>query len=53
MGGFVSTGMVVCASNEAHDDVKCLEPPPGAPVGSLVAFAGVPAEPASASQVAE
>jgi hypothetical protein len=51
MGGFTSTGMVVCASNAAHDDVKFLAPPTGAPVGSLVTFAEVPSEPASAAQV--
>jgi len=50
MGGFKSQGMVMCAGNEAHDIVKFVAPPPGAPIGALVTFEGLPAAPASAAQ---
>ena len=54
LGGFPSHGMVLCASNEAHDRVLFVDPPPDAPVGALVTFGGeFPAAPASAAQVAK
>jgi tRNA-binding EMAP/Myf-like protein len=51
MAGFRSQGMVLCAANAAHDVVKFVAPPAGAPVGALVTFEGLPAAPASPSQV--
>ena len=54
LGGFPSHGMVLCASNEAHDVVKFVDPPPNAAVGALVTFGDAfPATPASAAQVAK
>jgi len=52
LGGFPSNGMVLCASNDAHDQVVFVEPPPGAEVGERVLFAGLPVvDAATASQV--
>ena len=51
MAGFASVGMVMCASNQAHDHVKMILPPESAPVGSLVTFDGLSSEPASSAQV--
>mmetsp|Transcript_86998 Transcript_86998/g.168492 ORF Transcript_86998/g.168492 Transcript_86998/m.168492 type:complete len:116 (-) Transcript_86998:243-590(-) len=51
MGGFTSTGMVVCASNAAHDHVLFVDPPEGTSPGDLVTFEGFPSAPASAAQV--
>lgn len=50
MGGFASNGMVMCASNDAHDQVFIIEPPPDAPVGSLVTYEGLDDKPASSAQ---
>jgi len=51
MGGFKSEGMVMCASNEAHDDVRFIVPPSSAPIGSLVTFHGLQSSPQSSAQV--
>ncbi|EFJ44995.1 hypothetical protein VOLCADRAFT_106157 [Volvox carteri f. nagariensis] len=51
MRGIKSNGMVLCASNDAHDVVEPLAPPADAPVGERVYFGeggknqGPPAEP--------
>lgn len=50
MGGFASNGMVMCASNDAHDQVVLVEPPADAPIGSLITFEGLEAAPASSAQ---
>jgi methionine--tRNA ligase beta chain len=51
MGNFKSEGMVMCSSNDTHDDVHFVEPPPGAPIGSLVTFEGLDSAPVSSAQV--
>ena len=51
LGGFKSHGMVLCASNAAHDQVELIEPPAGAKVGERVFIATESGEPASAAQV--
>ncbi|CAL5218911.1 g657 [Coccomyxa viridis] len=38
--GIVSSGMVLCASNEAHDKVEPVLVPEGVPVGERVSFEG-------------
>ena len=57
LGGFPSQGMVLCASNDAHDVVKFVDPPADAPIGALVSFAAsnpaYASSPASAAQVAK
>ena len=57
LGGFPSQGMVLCASNDAHDVVKFVDPPADAPIGALVSFAAsnpaYTSSPASATQVAK
>jgi aminoacyl tRNA synthase complex-interacting multifunctional protein 1 len=50
MGGFASNGMVMCASNAAHDQVLLVEPPADAPIGSLVTFDGLEGGPTSSAQ---
>ena len=40
LAGFSSNGMVLCASNEAHDVVKFVEVPVSAKVGDRVVFEG-------------
>lgn len=50
LGGFPSQGMVLCASNEAHDAVVFVDPPPGAAVGARVALRGLPNPCASDAQ---
>jgi len=42
--GFASNGMVLCASNDEHTEVKLVEPPAGAKVGDRVVFPGFPTE---------
>jgi len=42
--GFASNGMVLCASNDEHTEVKIVEPPAGAKVGDRVVFHGFPRE---------
>ncbi len=42
--GFASNGMVLCASNDEHTEVKLVEPPAGAKVGDRVVFRGFPRE---------
>eukprot|EP00620_Florenciella_sp_RCC1587_P016769 CAMPEP_0182558214 /NCGR_PEP_ID=MMETSP1324-20130603/1850_1 /TAXON_ID=236786 /ORGANISM="Florenciella sp., Strain RCC1587" /LENGTH=230 /DNA_ID=CAMNT_0024770381 /DNA_START=79 /DNA_END=771 /DNA_ORIENTATION=- len=51
LGGFKSTGMVLCASNDAHDAVVFVDPPAGAQPGDKVVFEGIANTPASAAQV--
>ncbi|CAM9342609.1 unnamed protein product [Discosporangium mesarthrocarpum] len=51
LGGFKSEGMVLCASNADHTEVKLVEPPPDVPVGSRVSVSGTEGEPATASQL--
>lgn len=51
LGGFKSEGMVLCASNSEHTDVKFLDPPVGSKVGDRIVFEGVPSAPVSAAQV--
>ena len=38
--GITSAGMLLCASNEAHDQVEPLAPPAGSSVGDLITFDG-------------
>jgi tRNA-binding EMAP/Myf-like protein len=40
LGGFPSNGMVLCASNAAHTDVRFVEVPASAQVGDRVVFEG-------------
>ena len=52
LAGFLSQGMVLCASSEDGSEVKILEPPAGAENGDRVVFSGVEnGEPASSSQM--
>jgi len=53
MAGFKSEGMVLCASNADHTEVKFLVPPSESKVGERVTFQGFQGEPLSASQVAK
>lgn len=48
MRGIKSNGMVLCASNAAHDAVEPLLPPADAPVGERVWFGEAKAQPAAA-----
>ncbi|PSC67857.1 nucleic acid-binding [Micractinium conductrix] len=45
MRDVMSYGMVLCASNDAHDQVDPVVPPEGVPVGERVAFEGYAAPP--------
>ena len=51
LGGFPSQGMVLCASNAAHDAVKFVDPPASAAIGDFVTFDGLDNPHASDSQV--
>jgi aminoacyl tRNA synthase complex-interacting multifunctional protein 1 len=51
MAGFKSEGMVVCASNADHTEVKLLQPPPGAKPGDRFSFPGYTGEPITPAQV--
>lgn len=51
LGGFKSHGMVLCASNEAHDRVEFIEPPADSVVGERVSVATETGEPLSAAQL--
>ena len=54
MRGVASNGMLLCASNEAHDQVETLSPPAGAQPGERVFFGDGNAqqpEPMSPNQV--
>jgi len=53
LGGFKSEGMVLCASNKAHDVVKFVEVPADAPVGEAVHFDGLEGAPATPAQIAK
>ena len=44
MRGILSSGMILCASNAAHDAVEPLAPPPGAAPGTRVTCEGFPGE---------
>ena len=46
--GVPSNGMVLCASNKEHTEVKLVVPPAGVPAGELITFAGHTSEPAAA-----
>jgi aminoacyl tRNA synthase complex-interacting multifunctional protein 1 len=49
--GFKSHGMVLCAADD-NDKVEFVEPPPGAHIGEVVAFEGLPTpQPLAPSQV--
>ena len=50
LAGFPSNGMVLCASDAAHEKVVCVDPPAGAAVGERVALAGLPNAPAEPKQ---
>ncbi|KAL4429006.1 hypothetical protein ABPG77_006045 [Micractinium sp. CCAP 211/92] len=45
MRDVMSYGMVLCASNEAHDQVDPINPPEGVPVGERITFEGYAKEP--------
>ncbi|KAL0037121.1 hypothetical protein WJX79_001503 [Trebouxia sp. C0005] len=45
MRDVMSYGMVLCASNDAHDQVEPILPPEGVPLGEKVSFEGYEAEP--------
>lgn len=45
MRDVMSYGMVLCASNDAHDQVEPILPPEGVPVGEKISFEGYDAEP--------
>ncbi|KAK9833687.1 hypothetical protein WJX74_002750 [Apatococcus lobatus] len=45
MRDVLSYGMVLCASNEAHDKVDPIIPPEGVSLGSRITFEGLTAEP--------
>ncbi|KAG6591055.1 methionine-tRNA ligase [Phytophthora cinnamomi] len=51
LGGFKSHGMVLCACDEAHENVQFVEPPADAKVGERVTVASESGEPVSAAQV--
>ena len=51
MAGFSSEGMVLCASDAAHETVKFVEAPAGSTPGERVVFEGLSGEPASAKQI--
>lgn len=53
MAGFKSQGMVLCASNADHTNVRLLEIPDSANVGDRVSFLGFNSEPAQPNQVAK
>lgn len=51
LGGFKSHGMVLCACDEAHENVQFVEPPADAKVGERVTVASESGEPLSAAQI--
>ncbi|ETM53543.1 methionine-tRNA ligase [Phytophthora nicotianae INRA-310] len=51
LGGFKSHGMVLCACDEAHENVQFVEPPTDAKVGERVTIASESGEPLSAAQI--
>jgi methionine--tRNA ligase beta chain len=51
LAGFKSHGMVLCASNEAHDRVEFIEPPADAAPGERVFISTESGEPLSAAQL--
>ncbi|KAF1781430.1 Methionyl/Leucyl tRNA synthetase [Phytophthora cactorum] len=51
LGGFKSHGMVLCACDEAHENVQFVEPPADAKVGERVTIASESGEPLSAAQI--
>ncbi|CEG47063.1 methionine-trna ligase [Plasmopara halstedii] len=51
LGGFKSDGMVLCASDEAHENVQIVEPPADAKVGERVTIASQCGDPLSAAQL--
>ncbi|GBG31121.1 Methionine--tRNA ligase, cytoplasmic [Hondaea fermentalgiana] len=56
LGGYLSNGMVLCASNADKTQVEVVDPPAGAEIGERVVFQGIeggPFEPATPAQVAK
>ncbi|CAK4066850.1 unnamed protein product [Aphanomyces euteiches] len=51
LAGFKSNGMVLCASNEAHDQVEFIEPPAGAANGERVFVPTESGDPVSEGQM--
>lgn len=51
LGGFKSHGMVLCASDEAHERVEFIEPPADAKVGERVFISSESGDPLSAAQL--
>jgi methionine--tRNA ligase beta chain len=51
LGGFLSSGMLLCASSEDGAQVEFVEPPRDAEPGETILCEGMDAEPASPSQV--
>lgn len=51
LGGFKSHGMVLCASDEAHERIEFIEPPADAAVGERVFVDTESGEPLSAAQL--
>ncbi|GLD95999.1 hypothetical protein PINS_up004677 [Pythium insidiosum] len=51
LAGFKSHGMVLCASNEAHDRIEFIEPPADAKAGERVFIDTESGEPLSAAQL--
>ncbi|EFN54081.1 hypothetical protein CHLNCDRAFT_25329, partial [Chlorella variabilis] len=45
MRDVMSHGMVLCASNDTHDQVEPIDPPEGVPVGERIRFEGYTKEP--------
>mmetsp|Transcript_1088 Transcript_1088/g.1627 ORF Transcript_1088/g.1627 Transcript_1088/m.1627 type:complete len:424 (-) Transcript_1088:62-1333(-) len=54
LAGLASAGMVMCAKNEAQNELRIVEPPSDAPLGARVALKGcesAQSDPASAAQM--
>lgn len=52
LAGIPSQGMVLCAANDANDQVEFIEPPAEAPLGEIITFTDLPPpEPFSGAQV--
>lgn len=53
LGGFLSHGMVLCASNDDHTAVEFAVPPEGAKIGERVYFEGFDGQPEAENKVAK
>ncbi|KAG7342329.1 methionyl-tRNA synthetase [Nitzschia inconspicua] len=51
--GFPSHGMVLCASNDDHTDVECMEPPADAKIGERVTFDKYTGDPEPENKIAK